>query len=178
VLLDDSFTADRAWAERQEEDFRFYYADGGYRIFNALFSVQVSSVRSFTLDDAYLETAARLSSGEQNAYFGPVCRWQNLGNYYGFGVNASGGYAIYRLQNGRVTFLAQGQDDQGRLRTGLDENRIAALCSGNTLTLVVNDQLLLEVQDSTFSQGQVGLGTLTQSGASEAHFENFILVRP
>jgi hypothetical protein len=178
VLIEEDFSATRAWAEQVEDSFRLYYAENGYRIQNSYTSVQVASVRSFNPKDPYIETSGRLSAGEQSAYFGPVCRWSSASSFYGFGISGNGGYAIYRVQNGQVTFLDQGSDDQGRIRPAGEINRIAAYCDGDQLSLIVNDHLLLEIRDSAHSTGQVGLAVLTQGGAAEAHFTNYLLVQP
>jgi hypothetical protein len=176
--LDDDFSSGRGWLEYASENINFYYVEGGYRIRNDYSAVQASSIRSFTLSESFIETTALQVDGENTAYYGPVCRWQDTGNFYGFGINARGGYAIYRLEDGFVTFLDQGQDDPLRpvLRPG--ENRITAHCAGSSLALLVNSQLLLQVQDFSFSQGRVGLGLLTRTGPAEVHFTEFVLVGP
>jgi hypothetical protein len=176
--LDDDFSSGRGWLEYASENINFFYVEDGYRIRNDYSAVQASSIRSFTLSEAFIETTALQVDGEDTAYYGPVCRWQDTGNFYGFGINGRGDYAIYRLEDGFVTFLVQGQDDPLRpvLRPG--GNRITAHCAGSSLALLVNSQLLLQVQDFSFSQGRVGLGVLTRTGPAEVHFYEFVLVGP
>lgn len=177
VLLDDDFSV-RVWFETSGANFRLYYVDDGYRLLNNYPSNYLSSARSFNLQDVYLETTALLSAGSEEAFYGPACRWQNTHNYYGFGISGSGAYAIFRVFNGQSALLGEGQAQEGRISPVGENDRIAALCRGSQLSLLVNGETLLQVEDNTFQSGQVGLVVLTREGAAEAHFENFLVTRP
>ena len=65
------------------------------------------------------------------------------------------------------------------IRQGGVVNHIQAVCEGNRLSLTVNDTLLTEVVDDSFSEGKVGLiaGSYEDPGVNVL-FDNFQVVQP
>jgi hypothetical protein len=65
------------------------------------------------------------------------------------------------------------------IRQGGIVNHIEALCSGDTLKLTVNEIVLAEIRDSSFSEGQVGLiaGAYDTPGV-QVLFDNLIVYQP
>lgn len=177
VLLMDDFEATQGWFVTNQANFRMQYAEGGYRILNNFDASFVNSVRSFDLADAYIEVDATQISGPDTGYYGLVCRWQNVTNNYGMVIGNDGFYGILSLQNGEVTFLGEGTLESGILNPD-GSNRIAGSCIGNTLSLWVNGESVLNVQDDLYQSGSVGLMVGTRTGPVEVHFDNFVLVRP
>ena len=60
-------------------------------------------------------------------------------------------------------------------------NRIEGVCSGDTLTLLLNGQVLWQVQDSDYSKGAVGLTVLTGSSGDpgvDVLFSNSVVKGP
>jgi hypothetical protein len=49
---------------------------------------------------------------------------------------------------------------------------LAVIANGNTITMYVNHQQVASVQDSTYSQGQVGVAAEDVSGPTEVAFSN------
>jgi hypothetical protein len=177
VLLLDDFSV-QSWVETNHANYRFYYAENGYRIQNNYLNQFINSVRSFQIEDVYMEINVRLNSGSQAAYYGLVCRWQDTHNYYGLGISGAGAYSIFRVQNGQIFILAEGEDEKNIITPAFENDIVGASCSDNQLRLFVNGESLLTVQDTTFQDGQVGLTVLTREGPAEAHFESFSLARP
>jgi hypothetical protein len=58
-------------------------------------------------------------------------------------------------------------------------NHLQASCIGNSLSISVNDQNLISVEDADFLSGDVGLiaGTYDSSG-TDIHFDNFRVLKP
>jgi hypothetical protein len=78
------------------------------------------------------------------------------GDGYLFLVQGTGGYAIMRARGRDVVPLVDwGTSDA--ITQGPGENHIRAVCAGDYLALYVNDQLLAETNDDTYTQGQIGL---------------------
>jgi hypothetical protein len=65
------------------------------------------------------------------------------------------------------------------IRLGTALNRLRADCVADRLTLYVNGEKLVEVQDTEFASGDVGLiaGTY-QSAGTDIRFDNFIVYQP
>jgi hypothetical protein len=51
-------------------------------------------------------------------------------------------------------------------------NLIAIVANSNTFTLYINHQLINSVQDSTYSQGQIGLVADNDNSPTEVAFSN------
>jgi hypothetical protein len=78
------------------------------------------------------------------------------GDGYLFLIQGSGSYAIMRARGRNLTPLVNWTTSDA-IRRGPSQNRIRAVCVGNTLSLYVNDQFLATATDDTYSSGQVGL---------------------
>jgi LysM repeat protein len=181
VFFREEFHPPRNWFQTEEDNFTIDYLNGTYRIINDFTNAYVSSIRTFEQADVHVETHARYRMGPDTTYFGPVCRWQDINNFYAFGINARGDYGIIRIVDGEVTFLARGSDDQNEdaiLNPGQQTNRIGGSCLEDVLTLYVNGHALLQVRDATFEDGSVGVMSITQpTPGTEVHFDMFTLRR-
>jgi hypothetical protein len=65
------------------------------------------------------------------------------------------------------------------IKQGNSTNTIEAACIGNQLSLTINGQKVNTVEDSSFSEGDVGLiaGTYDTLG-TDIHFDNFKVTKP
>jgi spore coat assembly protein SafA len=180
VIFQDDFSTIGLWFTVEDPNFWIRYQDNGYQIYNDFFNAYVNSVRSFNFADIHVEVDAQRISGPESGYYGVVCRWQDVDNFYALGIGSEGFLTIVRVQNGLVNFLAQSEAEEELMNLGPGEvNHIGGSCVDDTLTLFINDEPLLEAQDQTFTSGFVGLmtGTRTASGLL-VHFENFALLNP
>jgi LysM repeat protein len=171
LIFQDDFSGPRPWFRTVDPNFAIGYVNDTYRILNNFFHSYVSSVRTFNLANVYVETNAQQVAGPDSAYFGAVCRWQDVHNFYAFTITNDGVHRIVRVANGQVAFLAQGS---GAAVDQNAANRIGGSCSGDTLALFLNGEQLLTAQDGTFARGHVGamVGTHTGAGA-DIHFDSF-----
>jgi LysM repeat protein len=178
LIMRESFSTPDIWFTADHERFWIDYVDDGYRIYNDFYNSYVSSVRTFDLDDVYVEVDAVLVSGSETGYYGVVSRWEDLHNYYAFVISSDGFYGIVRVEDGQPQFLAQGLDRSGLINLN-DSNRIGGASEDQTLTLYVNGKGLLQVEDETFETGAVGLmvGTRPVAGV-EVHFDDFHVYVP
>jgi hypothetical protein len=111
------------------------------------------------------------------AWAGVMCRVTDFDNHYAFLLSPDG-YAVVRLQlEGESYFLADGITEHS---VGGDEPIvIRGDCLGETLTLYVNDELVFQVTDDSFSDGEAGL--LVGSGESvpiDAVLDDFAIYEP
>jgi LysM repeat protein len=176
IIFQEDFSFPGDWLTADQVNFRMEYEEGGYRILNHTAFSTVTSVRALNFADIYLETSAARVGGPQTGFYGVVCRWQDIQNYYAMVIGSDGFYSIARVLNGQLTHLGEGRTTNGPILLGSASNRIGGSCIGNTLSLFVNGKQLLQAQDNTFASGIVGLmvGTRTAAG-THVHFDYFIL---
>jgi hypothetical protein len=107
-------------------------------------------------DDVNLSVQVRQVEGTQNNWMGVICRQQDEGNYYLFAVSADGYYLILKMADGYPTPLAGPYPNEAVL-AGREANLLEVRCEGNTLSLNINDQLLISRTDDSFRRGEVAL---------------------
>lgn len=180
LIFQDDFSKDRNWFLQKTKDFGFEYADGGYRVYVNLLNAPVWSVRGKDLADVRLEVDATHTGGAKNGYYGLVCRHQDENNYYSMVIGDDGSYGFMKMKDGEHDFVKEGMDETNIILRGGETNHLRLDCIGNTLTLYVNAQELLEVQDEDFASGDVGLlaGTRMTKGGVEVLFDNFAIYQP
>ena len=97
----------------------------------------------------------------------------SLYHYYYFHVCQDGTYALWLFShsgNQSKDFL-DGSDsiiNRGTNQTNL----IAVVTNNNTITLYINHKAINQIQDSTYSQGQIGLGAENVNGPTEVVYTN------
>lgn len=131
--------------------------------------------------DTQIEVDGVLLGGPTDDTFGVICRFQDNEHFYGFLLSHDGYYGIFKMDGGTM-LLADSQAGlrySDAIRQGGVVNHIQAVCQGETLRLTVNGTLLSEVQDSSYTQGQMGLivGTYEIAG-SEVFFDNLQIYQP
>lgn len=175
LAFSDDFSTPGLWYSEISPDFRIEYVDQEYRILNRFAHSYVSSIRSFNIPEVHAEVDANLVGGPESGYFGVVCRWQDINNFYAAVISGNGSTGIVRVQDGQVTFLNEGTSDFDPAGW----NRVGANCVGSTLTLFVNGESVLQATDAVFSSGFIGVMVGTRSSANtDVHFDNFTAYRP
>lgn len=159
ILLSDSFdNNDNAWYLFDKNEYGISnkiqdgqlvqkFENGGTNT-NRVLPVQVSNVdMSF---DATIKEGA-----PSNAWFGAACRRTYSGdqpNYYEFAIN-NGRYWLGKTTAGTSETLVDWTDSTA-IKSGIGEtNHVRVVCSGSTLELYANDQLLLSMEDESFVAG-------------------------
>lgn len=141
----------------------------------------VWSVNEARYRDTRVDVDAVLLDGPVNDNFGVICRYVDHQNFYGFLVTHDGYYGIFKLVNGQMVMTSENKnlDFSEAIRQGGVVNHISAECNENILKLTVNDTLLAEVQDSSFSEGQIGLiaGAYANAGV-KVLFDNLEVSQP
>ena len=158
------------------------YANGAYRIAvneaGRLFWANPG--QEFT--DVSIEvTAQKVRGGDQNSY-GVICRYQSTDSFYALTIGSDGTYGIRKREQAGVAPIFIGnpfQETSPVIQTGEATNTIRADCIGNTISLYVNGELLVQVEDAGNLSGDVGLfvGTFSAS-TTEVLFDNFVVRTP
>lgn len=125
--------------------------------------------------DMLLEADVTLADGPENSEFGLIFRYQDNVNFYFFALSPldPGSFSLWKNVAGDWTKLVDWSNSTA-LNTGKDAiNRLAVLAEGPTITLLINETAVAQVDDETFTGGQVGLaaGTFDEPGA-EVIFDN------
>jgi len=179
ALFQDDFSSKAGWVVEKNDRWELGFTDGVYRIHVKIIQAPIWSARSLKYEDVRLEVEATKSAGPADGYYGLVCRHLDGGNYYALVVSPNGDAGIFKKQDGQRTVLQEGALPSSVILPVNATNRVRADCVGNILTLYVNGQKLLEVQDTAFSAGGVGLiaGTRAEKGL-EVLFDNFLILEP
>jgi hypothetical protein len=113
--------------------------------------------------DQTIETVAERMGGTNRNNLSLICRVSERG-WYEFNVTSGGLYNIMRYdsQLGNWTMLASG--GSGAINLQDKPNKLRAVCQGDNLTLVVNDQFVAAARDGALTRGgQFGLSVSTFS---------------
>ncbi len=179
VSFRDDFSIDTGWFTVDRGDYGFRLVQGGYLVFVNVLNTPIWSVRQRKFIDVSLEVDASVLSGAEDNYYGLVCRQVNGDNYYALVISPNGSYGIAKAKEGVFSFIQEGEAPSGVIKSGMEVNRVRADCMGKTLSLYANQVKLVEVEDSDFEGGWVGVivGTRFSSGV-EVLFDNFAAMKP
>jgi Raf kinase inhibitor-like YbhB/YbcL family protein len=182
VLFQDDFEdPNSGWERYREADGVLDYEEGGYRMLvevpENLFWVNANQ----EYPDVRVEVDARIIGGPEANQFGVMCRLDREAfNYYFFLISSDGTYRIGKQIDWAIEYLVESTESSDVIHKDVQEtNHVRAECEEDMLRLFVNDELLLEVQDSDFEEGDVGLmvGTVGEAGV-DVMFDNFVLYGP
>ncbi len=179
VLYSEDFSdTSSGWDIADEGDYAVGYQNGRYEMELRLDNYFVWSIAGENFQDAYITVEAEpmVLTGEGD--YGVVCRYQDADNYYALEVSEDGFFTIWKRVAGEFIPLVDWEESDilpldGSMVT------IQAACVGNSLGLAADGVLLAEVQDNTFSEGDVGLiaGTWDTVGLVIA-YDNFVVHGP
>ncbi len=117
-----------------------------------------------TLNDQYpelknvvIEVETTPQAGDENNWFGVMCRVDEEGTGYAFLISADGFWGISRTDGRSLEFLENWRETDA-IRTGRETNHIRAYCVGDYLALYVNDEFVGDHTDSRIDDiGRVAL---------------------
>lgn len=179
VIFEDDFSNKTGWFTADTQDFRFEFAEGGYRVINRTRNGSVWSIREVDEGDVRLEVDARRTAGPANGLFGLICRYVNDGNYYALMVASDGSYVFAKMEKGEWDVEKAGTAPPGLISDSDATVHIRADCVGNTQVLYVNGQELTRDDEDDISRGAVDLVTRTNPDSGlEVLFDNFRIIRP
>jgi len=132
--------------------------------------------RSFGDGTIEVDATQVVGPANDNNGYGVICRVQSNGDGYYFRISGDGFYAIHKLVDGQSEPLMDWEASDV-INQGNASNRISAVCNGSSLELTVNGELLAQVSDSTFTEGDVGLvaGSFEENEATEIRFDNLVV---
>ena len=107
-------------------------------------------------DDVIIEVKAE-NTGSPDNYFGVLCRYQDLQNFYFLVVSSDGYYGIGKVVQGKQNLVNRTEMPPSEVLKDLAVIKLRAECTGKRLALFVNGKLLDEQEDTQFTKGTVGL---------------------
>ncbi len=181
ALLDDDFgDSSSGWEIGDYAGGSVGYKDGIYFVRGEEDGNVMWGVLKRSFDDLVIEvdaTQVMAPANDNNAY-GVKCREQSGGDGYVFMISGDGYYSIQIVVNGDWEQLVEWTTSDV-IRQGNRTNHIRAVCDGTHLALFVNGELLAETEDSTYSEGDIGLAASTmEDEPTEIHFDNLVVRRP
>ena len=181
LLYQDDFTDPTSgWNRVATSQGQTDYADGVYRIFVNEPTLDIWSTAGRHFEDVRIEVDALKVGGERDNRFGIICRAISPDSFYTFVVSSDGYYGIGKIKGQDYHLIGmEALQPSSAIRKGSALNHLRADCIGDTLTLFVNDTKLIEVHDSEFPAGDIGLiaGTY-QSAGTDIRFDNLRVYKP
>lgn len=179
VLLREDFSDPASgWKVGDYEEGGLGYEDGYYFVT----SVQEDQMMWGTLKrrdfpNVVIEveaTQVEAPSNQNNAY-GVMCRVQPNDDGYLLRVSGDGYYAITFIDDGEFNYLVDWATSP-HVNQGNATNQLRAVCDGPRLALYVNEMLVAEVEDTTFTDGEIGLtATSYEEEMTEVHFDDLVV---
>ncbi|MBG7610207.1 MAG: hypothetical protein IZT55_04995 [Anaerolineae bacterium] len=181
VLFQDDFSdTSSGWDQFSDGDGLTDYQNGYYRIVINAEEMDVWANPGLMFRDVVVEVDATKAGGPDDNDLGVICRYQDVENFYFFIISSDGYYVVGKVVDGEQQLIGADQMyPSDAINQGAATNHIQAECVGSQLTFYVNGTMLSEVNDATYSDGDVGLiaGTFSEAG-TEIHFDNFKVSMP
>ncbi|MEM7111746.1 MAG: hypothetical protein AAF614_04890 [Chloroflexota bacterium] len=142
---------------------------------NAPNTLQYSSLANELFDDFELTVDLRQLQGAPSSSFGVLFRMVSPEQFYRFEITGDGFYMIERRDNnGQWTRFVPDWTATPAINQGLNAmNQLTITAVGPSMRFAVNGAFLQEINDATYSLGNIGLdaGTFGQTGLQVA-FDN------
>ena len=156
------------------------YVDGSFRIFVNEPNFDYWSVPALEFMNTRIEVDAVKQAGPDINRFGLICRYLDESNYYFFIISSDGYYGVGKVKDDQLSLI--GMDEMLpsiAIQAASGLNHLRADCIDSQLTFFVNGQLVAQVFDSDFPNGDVGIlaGTFNEPGV-DILFDNFVVVKP
>lgn len=181
ILLKEDFSSENhGWKNWNENGSHVTYQAGAFRFYVNQSNFDYWSTPGYTFKDMRVEVEATKISGPDNNAFGVICRFVDSENFYAFLISSDGYAGILKVLDGEYTLLnANSLEFFAEINQGEALNKIVADCSGTNLSLIVNDAVLFEVEDTAFEKGDVGLmaSSYDQPGV-DILFDNLMVLQP
>lgn len=186
VLYTHDFSSETGsgWDTYSDTEGSVFYEGGALHVkanvYTDFDTVSLYNMQEFT--DFALEVETALVDGTDENSHEIVCRAQSPyeNNYYLFVVTSDGYYGVGKYVDGELIDI-NALTRSIHINKGRDAiNLIRVECIGDNLRFFVNGHLLIDVMDSSFSSGYIGLGACAwteQDGKdySEIIFDNIIV---
>lgn len=181
VLLKDNFTnPNSGWNTTRSADYTLEYSNGKYHVLVN----KENGGHVVWVGDQYtnmsVEVDAQQTAGPDDGRIGVACRPNDSGGFYAFEFTQGGQYGIYKFTDWDSEPLAEGQLDPDTIST-TSPVHLEGVCDGSALTLLLNNQALLQAEDSDYTTGGMGLVVTTGDSGQpgvDVLFSNLVVKGP
>lgn len=136
-----------------------------------------SAGREFS--DFRLAVEATQVAGPDDNEYGVLVRMRDADHFYRFSISGDGYYLVSKYDGGVWEVLNGDWTSSAAIHLGTVTNLLEVVCQSATMTFLVNGVALTQVEDSSYSRGDVGLyaGSFFEPGV-EIHFDNLTVTEP
>ena len=165
VYQDDFSDQDSGWDDAFDEHTMKQYGAHEYHIEVNAPNLFAWGLANRTISDFVLEVKARQWEGPDNNSYGVIFRYQDPHNFYRFDVTGDGFFLVSKLVDGNWLTLVDWTPSPA-VNQGEAENKLRVSCLGQHIAVYANGELLAEVDDESFRQGDIGFfaGTFDEAG--------------
>jgi LSD1 subclass zinc finger protein len=181
ILRRDDFSmTSSGWDQLHETDYTLEYKNNSYHVVIGAQDGGESVWIGENYTNIRVAVDASQTAGPDDALIGVSCRFtQNVGGY-GFEFARNGTYGIYKYSGGSPEALDESVLDPNSVNTA-GPNHIEGVCTGSTLTLLLNGRPLMQVEDTSYTTGGAGLIVRTGSSGTpgiDVVFNQFVVKGP
>lgn len=144
-------------------------------------ALQYTTLQEPTFTDFDLTVDAELIEGGREATYGLLFRMAGPETFYRFELTGDGRYVVERRDgDGSWQRLNEGWERSEAISSGPGAmNRLRVIASGPAMRFFVNDELLVEAQDSSYAGGNIALDAGSFGGQrTVAAFDNLAIQAP
>ena len=176
---DDFSDPASGWQAESDASAEVGYHEGMMRILirspNRL--AWASAGRGFS--DFRLAVEATQVAGPDDNEYGVLVRMQDPDHFYRFSISGDGYYLVNRYDGEEWVALGGDWTPSDAIYRGAATNRLEVVCQGARMAFLVNGVQLVEVEDSSYSQGDIGLyaGSFFEPDV-EVYFDNLTATEP
>jgi len=180
IFSDDFSSSDSGWEVIELDAGSAGYGNGYYFVVGRQQGSNMYGAALQSFSDLIIEVdAAQVSSPENNNNsYGVICRLGSEDTGYYFFISGDGLYSLFVVGDEYSPLVDW--TESPTIQQGEATNHILVGCVGDHLTMAVNAEPLIDVTDSTYTIGDVGLlATTYEAGTStEIHYDDFVLRQP
>jgi len=159
LLFQDGFSDNSSgWDQVRTPEGMTDYEGERYRIVVNTTNADFWANPGLFFHDVVIDVDSGKVSGPDDNDYGVLCNYQDVQNFNFLIISSDGYYGIGKVKDGEQQLLDPPQMYHSEhINTGEGPNHIQATCSGDSLKLSVNGNLLAEARDFSFSDGDIGL---------------------
>lgn len=175
-LLDESFARKSAWSAYSTTGYSAAVVDGRYRM-QADEGDFLWALNDEMHTDVVIQVEVEQLSTDDTTIYGVMCRAdpEDDGDGYYFAIGGIGYYSIYTFDGGEMNILVDPTTSRV-VNAGQDENVFTIVCVGEYLAMYLNEELVAEIEDDTFSEGMAGFSTFGVDGVTtDIVFDNLTI---
>lgn len=184
IFSDDFEDQNSGWEAGDYGSGSVGYESGHYFVIANETGVNMYGAAGQSFTDAIISVDATPVQGPSNNNngYGLICRKDpdpNSDHGYYFRISGDGYYSISKADDNGFTDLAEWAESSA-VRQGNKTNSIVASCIGSKLVLEVNGDVVAEVTDSTYTEGDIALIAVTyeDNSTTKIQYDNLVVREP